>query len=317
LTPEQAVFRDCEIYVSKGGKIRFPFPIEDFATRTFGLDIQYEDFRNVFVSSDYDPEELFGCLFPDGRPFQGIDKLILINTNRKPFTLAGREINPAYWADYAERQTIAHEIGHYSDKYVNNRAQNPELNQLDLFLPTVIADDPGSIIVYPVGAETFANKYSRSLLMPEENVREFITKKGLTGSFDLNSVINEAKQVFGVTQFMIEIRLHELGVHFTNGVYIKTRNRFPYKEYSERSLLTLIDIVKQYGLEHPYYDADNFVKQYNLATGETRASAPLYYAFHRIIRGKYDSKFPSVFEKRVAELTDFNIDELGDISGVE
>jgi hypothetical protein len=45
-------------------------------------------------------------------------------------------------------------------------------------------------------------------------------------------------------------------------------------------------------------------------TGESRASAPLYYAFDRIIKGKYDKKFPEVFAKRIAELTDFNIDRI-------
>jgi hypothetical protein len=313
LTAEEAVIKDIDDYKAKGGTVKLPFPIEDFALRTFGLDIQYEDFSKVFSSDIYECDALFGCLFPDKRFFQGIDKVILINTTRKDFTLGGQVINPVYWKDFAERQTIAHEVGHYSDKYINNRANNPEASQLDLFLPTVIADDPSSIIVYPVGAETFANKYSRTLLMPEQSVHEFITKKGITGSFDLNSIISEIKEYFGVTQYMIEIRLHELSIHFTNGIYIKNGNRYPYKKYTENDLLTLIDVVKNYGLTHPYYDADNFVHEYNLKTGETRASAALYYAFTRIINGVYDERYPSVFEKRVTELSDFNVDKLSSL----
>lgn len=304
MNAQDAVKKDLETFLFKGGKIEYPFPIEDFALRVFGLDIQYENFNNVFSSDIYHPDELFGCLFPDKRFFQGLDKVILVNTAKKPFILNGKEIKKEYWDDFAERQTIAHETGHYSDKYVYNKD-----TQLELFGDTVFVDAPTSIIVYPVGEETFANKYSRELLMPEEMVRTFITKKGLFGTFDLNTIVQDIKELFGVTHFMIEIRLHELGIHFYNGIYIKKRNKFPYQKYTEESLLTLIDIIKKYGMEHPYYDADNFVKEYNIITGETRASAALYYAFDRIIKGKYDKKYPDVFAKRISELTDFDIDK--------
>ena len=302
---QTAVKIDLEIFQKKGGKVTYPFPIEEFALRVFGLDIQYENFKEVFSIAGYDAGELFGCLYPDGCQFQGIEKVILVNSERKPFILNGIEIPKEYWFDHAERQTIAHEVGHYSDKYFHNRDMQP-----GLFGPSIIADDPTSIIVYPVGDETFANKYSRSLLMNEEEVRKFITKKGISGTFDINTIIFEIRKLFGITQYMAEIRLHELGIHFYNGIYIKRRNRFPYQDYTENSLLILIDIVKKYNLVHPYYDADNFTKEYNLLTGETRASAALYYAFLRILNGKYDKHFPSVFEKRIAELSDFNFDNI-------
>jgi Zn-dependent peptidase ImmA (M78 family) len=301
---QTAVKFDLETFKNKGGRIVYPFPVEEFALRVFDLDIQYEDFNEIFSLSGYDAGDLFGCLYPDNCPFQGLDKIILINSARKPFVLYGKEIPKEYWADHADRQTIAHEIGHYSDRYVHNRDI-----QLGLFDPLIIADDPASIIVYPVGEETFANKYARSLLMDEDEVRKFITKKGIAGTFDINTVIYEMRELFGVTQYMAEIRLHELGIHFYNGIYIKKRNRFPYQDYTENSLLTLIDVAKEYDMVHPYYDTDNFAKKYNLITGETRASAALYYAFSRILKGKYDKRFPSVFEKRVAELADFNLDK--------
>jgi len=299
-----AVKSDLKIFMKKGGEIKYPFPIEEFALRVFGLDIQYEDFKDVFSLSGYDVGDLYGCLYPDKCFFQGIDKIILINSERKPFILYGKEIPKEYWIEHADRQTIAHEIGHYSDRYVHNRDM-----QQELFEPLIIADAPTSIIVYPIGEETFANKYSRSLLMDEETVRKFITNKGISGTFDINTIISEIRCFFGVTQYIVEIRLLELGIHFYNGIYIKKRNRFPYQDYSEGSLLTLIDVVKDYDMVHPYYDADNFTKKYNLITGETWASAALYYAFSRILKGKYDKRFPSVFEKRVAELVDFNLDK--------
>jgi Zn-dependent peptidase ImmA (M78 family) len=307
-----AVKKDMENFVAKGRTVKYPFPVEDFALRTFGLDIQYEDFNAVFTISGYDAGDLFGCLFPDKYFFHGFDNIILINSNRKPFILDGKEIPKKYWVEHADRQTIAHEIGHYSDKYVHNKD-----SQGELFPSIFIADDPVSIIVYPVGAETFANKYSRELFMPDEEVREFINQKGLLGTFDLNAVIHDMRELFGVTQYMVEIRLHELGIHFYNGIYIKKRNRFPYKEYSEESLIALMDIVKKYDMTHPYYDADNFITEYNLKTSETRASGALYYAFVRIINGKYDKKFPRVFEKRVADFVSLDINKMNPISNID
>jgi hypothetical protein len=98
--------------------------------------------------------------------------------------------------------------------------------------------------------------------MDENKVRKFVTKKGISGTFDINTVVFEMRELFGVTQYMVEIWLHELGIHFYNGIYIKKRNRFPYQEYTETSLLALIDVAKDYDMVHPYYDADNFAKKY-------------------------------------------------------
>ena len=114
---EEQAKRDLDKYVLLGGTIKFPFPIEDFALRVFELDIQYENFDDVFESDLYNPSEIFGCLFPDGYYFQGIDKIILINTNRAPFYLGNQLIPEKYYKDNAERQTIAHEVGHYSKNY--------------------------------------------------------------------------------------------------------------------------------------------------------------------------------------------------------
>lgn len=302
----EALSLDLARYQKLGGTMSYPFPVEDFALRVFGLDVQYEDFDEVFDSAVYDPRELFGCLFPDGREFQGIDKVVLVNTNRAPFRIAGIEISKVYYAEFAERQTVAHEIGHYSDSYWHNRSV-----QRSLFDTPVNADDPVSIIVYPKDAETFANKYSRHLLMPEGKVVEFVLKHNIRGTFDLNAWINEFSEAFAVTRYMIEIRLQELNIHFTNGIYIKNFNRYRSKKYAEEDLIVLLDIAKGYGLEHGYYDADNFCQTYNRVTGQTRASGPLYMVLWRIFAGYYD-KYPQVFEKRVADFVDITFGVDGD-----
>jgi hypothetical protein len=305
LTAEEAVRVDLESYAKKGGQIRYPLPIEDFALRTFGLDIQYEDFANVFKSEQFDPGELFGCLFPKGRPFQGIDNLILVNSARKPFILSGKEVPPAYYQEYADRQTIAHEVAHYSDTQVHHVE-----SQRELFDPKIHADAATSIIVYPPKEESFANQYARILLMPSEKVIQLIHSNNFSGTIDLRAAINLFTKEFEVTQYMIEIRLKELGVHFLNGIYINHRNRYPYLRYSAADLLTLIDVAKTYSRQHGYYDADSYVKQYNILTGQTRASGALYMALWRIMKGGYDDRFPDVFEKRVVELAEFDPNSL-------
>jgi len=296
--PLQAVTLDLEKYQAIEGRITFPFPVEDFAMRVFGLDIQYEDFVQVFHSEEYDPQELFGCLFPDGRYFGGFDKVILINTNRAPLKLGDTIIHERFYIKNAERQTIAHEIGHYSYRY-----EQEEGEQLRMFEDNVIADSGTSIIVYPKGEEVFANKYSRLLLMPEEELRSFIAGRGLHGTIDLRESAQAFIDHFGVTQFMVEIRLNELGIRFLNGVYIRKPNRFKNQSYSAQNLLALIDLAYKYDLQPNYYDMDNMVGLYNKATGEVRASGPLYMAFWRIMRGNYDDKYPEVFERRIVTLT--------------
>ena len=52
--------------------------------------------------------------------------------------------------------------------------------------------------------------------MPEDKVHEMIINNGLYGTIDLRSTINLFTDEFGVTQFIVEIRLHELKVHFLN-----------------------------------------------------------------------------------------------------
>ena len=305
MTANEAVIVDLAKYVEAGGTVVYPFPVEDFALRVFGLDVQYEDFANVFSSDQYEPGDLFGCLFPPKRYFQGIDNLILVNSARKPFVLAGKEVPKEYYQEFADRQTIAHEVGHYSDTQVHHVE-----SQREMFDPKIHADGAESVIVYPQKQETFANKYARLLLMPEDRVLMLIHKSNLSGTIDLRSTIGLFTEEFQVTQYMIEIRLKELGVHFLNGIYIKNRNRYPYLKYSCDDLITMIDVAKDYSRQHGYYDADSYVKQYNMLTGQTRASGALYMTLWRLMRGNYDDRCPQVFEKRVVDLAEFDPDSL-------
>jgi hypothetical protein len=295
--PENAVKADLERYCQLGGRMTYPFPVVDFAMRVFGLDVQYEDFCQVFSSGEYDLRELYGCLFPDGHFFCGMDKIILINTNRAPFRLGDTIIPEEFYIENAERQTIAHETGHYCGHY---RYEKDE--QMEMFKDRVVADAPVSILVYPPGEEVFANKYSRYLLMPETEVRRLIAERELHGTIDLRNQGRLFTEKFGVTQFMVEIRLNELQIYFVNGVYIRKANRFHGKPYSATDLLSLMDLARDYDMQPGYYDFDSIVSLYNEITGETRASAPLYFAFWRLMQGLYDDRFPEVFEKRVAEL---------------
>jgi len=290
---EEVIIRNLAKYVSLGGIIKYPFPVEDFALRTFGLDVQYENFDVVFESSSYNPNEIFGCLFPDGYYFQGADKIILINTNRAPFYLGNQLIPEMYYKDNAERQTIAHEIGHYSKNYSEKGVQ------FRLFEKKVKGDTASSIIVYPRNEETYANKYARLLLMPEKELRLLMAKRNMLGTIDLMRDAPTLTEYFGVTQFMVEIRLNELEIPFVNGVYIKRTSRFKGKSYTEQDILALIDIVEEWGREPTYYDFETIATTYSRIRNQSRASGPLYMMYWRLMRGWYDSKYPEVFERRV------------------
>ncbi len=84
---KEAIELDLKKYVEMGGVIKYPFPIEDFAIRVFGLDIQYENFDLIIDNNHYDPGEFFGMLFLNIDPVSGYEKVIYVNTNRKPFKL--------------------------------------------------------------------------------------------------------------------------------------------------------------------------------------------------------------------------------------
>lgn len=298
---KEAIELDLKKYVEMGGVIKYPFPIEDFAIRVFGLDIQYENFDLIIDNNHYDPGEFFGMLFPNIDPVSGYEKVIYVNTNRKPFKLGDFKVPKEFYIDNADRQTITHEVGHYSDKYFHNT-----YHQESLF-PELFVDDPASIVVYPKENETFANKYARHLLVPEFELINLINQNAIYGTPDLRNCAGLFTNHFGVTQFLIEIRLNELQIHFNNGVYIKKLNRTRDKEYTEKELHMLLEIGRKFNLEIDYYDSDSFVGLFNKLSGGTRASGPLYMAYKRLMEGEYDSKYPSLFEKRIKMLIDLEL----------
>ena len=88
----RAIGLDIKRYEEKGGSITYPFPIEDFALKAFGIDIQYENFDLILDKTLYDPGDFFGILFPELDPISGYSKVIYINTKRKPFKLGEFEV---------------------------------------------------------------------------------------------------------------------------------------------------------------------------------------------------------------------------------
>lgn len=301
---EEAIRKDIEKYKQNDGFVSYPFNIEDFAIKVFRLDVQYDDFDLLIDKKEHDPRDFFGILFPETDPLSGFERVIYINTNRNPFKLGNFVVPKEYYIKDADRQTIAHEVGHYSDKYIHNK-----IKQESLF-PELFVDDPTSIIVYPKEAEVFANKYARNLLIPEYELKQIINKNDLHGTIDLRENIKLFTDFFGVTQFLIEIRLNELNIHFNNGVYIKKLNKTKGSDYSEKELHVLLEIGKKYDFQVSYYDADSFVGLFNKITGGTRASGPLYMAYKRLMDGDYDSKYPELFDKRIKMLIEYEGEQI-------
>ena len=55
--------KNLEKYKKIVGHINYPFPIEDYAYKVFGLDIQYANFDEEFVMEDLDVKMIYGAFF--------------------------------------------------------------------------------------------------------------------------------------------------------------------------------------------------------------------------------------------------------------
>ena len=123
----------------------------------------------------------------------------------------------------------------------------------------------------------------------------------IKGTIDLLKHDGELiRKYFGVTEFMLEVRLKELKIPFINGYYIPDQLKSSYKKYSEENLLKLmqISIGNGFGLNPDYGDSEQIAYLYNKAAGENRDSGSLYMTIWRIANGKYDY-FKRICEKRI------------------
>ena len=133
-------------------------------------------------------------------------------------------------------------------------------------------------------------------------MEKFLKENYIKGTIDLLKHDGELiRKYFGVTEFMLEVRLKELKIPFINGYYIPDQLKSSYKKYSEENLLKLmqISIGNGFGLNPDYGDSEQIAYLYNKITGENRDSGSLYMTIWRIANGKYDNYFESVCEKRI------------------
>lgn len=284
---DEVLNKDLEKYRSIVGNHSYPFPVEDFALKVFGLDVQYVDFEEEFKSNITETNEIFGAIYPDKHYFYGQDKVILVNTNRKDFYIGDLKIPKELYLDNSERQTIAHEIGHYS-----------EIKTAPTLFSGRRYDDAPSILLDDSKHEVFANIYARKLIMPEQEVKNLKAHREITGPINL---LNEGiyfKEYFGVTEFMLEVRLKELNISFINGFYIKRNQKSKGDKYTEDDLLTLLNLALEYDLSPHYGDCEKIVMMYNKLRNQDRDSGSIYMVINRLNNGVYD-KIESVAELRI------------------
>ena len=284
--------KDLAVYKSKKEKITYPIDVEDFALKVFGLDVVYSDFEEElgFINTDRnkDLKNIYGGLYPDDYVFKTMSKVILINTNINQFFVGNFLVPKEWYQEYSERQTIAHEIAHYSElQYIKK-------TELNLFSAVQLHEAPYILF----NSEVFANKYARNLLMPEEEVKKLKLEIASTGPLDMSSDSKFFIAKFGVTQFMLEIRLKELNISFVRGIYLHKFQKSKGKKYTEDNLLVLLKLSKEYDL-HPHYgDCERIAPLYNKETNQDRDSGSLYMTIWRINSGFYDY-YESVVELRI------------------
>ena len=276
----EIVNKNLKDYKEKGGKISYPFDASKFALINFGLDVQYDALS-------------FGGDNGKAGLIRIKEKTIIINPDRADFKIGEFIVPKELYIKESENQTIAHEIGHYA-QYKENRKNYGNV----LFGEENYKDSYPNILL---NGEIFANKYARNLLMPKNELEKFLKENDIKETIDLLKHDGELiRKYFGVTEFMLEVRLKELKIPFINGYYIPDQLKSGYKKYSEENLLKLmqISIGNGFGLTPDYGDSEQIAYLYNKATGENRDSGSLYMTIWRIANGKYDY-FKRICEKRI------------------
>lgn len=276
----EIVNKDLENYKNKGGEISYPFDASKFALINFDLDVQYD---TLSFGGDNKKVGLIKIK----------EKIIIVNPNRNDFKIGEFIVPKELYIKESENQTIAHEIGHYS-KYQNDYKNRGN----------ILFDYENYMHEYPnilLNDEMFANKYARNLLMPKNELIKFLEKNHIEKTIDLLRHDGEAiRKYFGITEFMLEVRLKELEIPFINGYYIPDQLKKNYKKYSKENLLKLMEISIGNGfrLNPDYGDAEKIAYLYNQITGENRDSGSLYMTIWRISNGKYDY-FEEICERRI------------------
>ena len=276
----EIVNKNLKDYKKKGGKISYPFDASKFALINFGLDIQYDALS-------------FGGDNGKAGLIRIKEKTIIINPDRADFKIGEFIVPKELYIKESENQTIAHEIGHYA-QYEENRKNYGNV----LFGEENYKDSYPNILL---NGEIFANKYARNLLMPKNELEKFLKENDIKETINLLKHDGELiRKYFGVTEFMLEVRLKELKIPFINGYYIPDQLKSGYKKYSEENLLKLmqISIGNGFGLNPDYGDSEQIAYLYNKITGENRDSGSLYMTIWRISNGKYDY-FKRICEKRI------------------
>ena len=246
----EIVNKNLKDYKDKGGKISYPFDASKFALINFGLDVQYDALS-------------FGGDNGKAGLIKIKEKVIIINPDREDFKIGEFVVPKKLYIKESENQTIAHEIGHYA-QYEENRKNYGNT----LFGEENYYRDSYSKIL--LNGEKFANKYARNLLIPKNELEKFLKENDIKGTIDLLKHDGELiRKYFGVTEFMLEVRLKELKIPFINGYYIPDQLKSSYKKYSEENLLKLmqISIGNGFGLNPDYGDSEQIAYLYNKIHG--------------------------------------------------
>lgn len=274
----ELINQDLKDYKDKGGNISYPFDALKFALINFDLDVQYD------AKSFGDDNKKAGLI-------RIKEKTIIINPNREDFKIGEFIVPKELYIKESENQTIAHEIGHYSKYKYDCKNENTLFD----------ANYKHSYSNILLNGEEFANKYARNLLIPKNELHKFLKENNIEKTIDLLRQNGKLiREHFGVTEFMLEIRLKELKIPFINGYYIPDQFEKNYKKYSEENLLKLMEISigNGFGLNPDYGDSEKIAYLYNKITGENRDSGSLYMTTWRIANGKYDY-FERICEKRM------------------
>lgn len=177
--------------------INYPLEASKIFKAIYGLEVRFLDFEKEKIYGKKG-EQLYACLYPNGRLFQKKDNLILINVG--PFK--GRRLTAP------ERLiSLAHEGGHYAISY----SKLPKSPQLSLsFSDTPRLCSSGSYREDPYDRREYqATLFAACFLMPHEELLKTIS---YADHLDLNQYGKRLCRKFGVTLSFLKFRLKSLGI---------------------------------------------------------------------------------------------------------
>lgn len=201
---ENQVNEDLRKYMKAIGRpLTFPVFPEEMITKLWNVEVEF-----VEKVTSSDGEVVLACFSP-------AEKKVYINVS-----LPGNDGRTSF--------TLAHEMGHVSlHNYLSKIGENRTLCR-----GALTSEEEAKML------ERQADKYASMLLMPHETIMGQLSEKGYVGTqkLDLSVHAETLMKYFGVSHQALEMRLKDLGVVVTGGLYNMSPKKVSDRFFEDKEL---------------------------------------------------------------------------------